>query len=905
MAIDKIFKSSNVDDLADNILSEVDDFMVSVKQMQQRKASENVQTVIHALKKIETNIQDKYDNVTDVLEKRVSTIKDGRDGVNGTDGRSGRDGKPGRDGVNGKQGTPGTPGKDGVDGVDGVSVTNANIDFDGSLVISLSSGEQINVGEVVPPELERQLVELRQGGGSAGSSGDVMGPTASTDNAIVRFDGTTGKVVQNSEVTIDDTGNTNFAQTPVLYSGDGTVESGRLLGRYSYRTATPTTAYFYDFNNSNTITSADSLSATKLATLIDSTITNANALTAFGTSYGAKNAGVSFVSGTASDILLASVGSAPLLNADINAVVVGYTSVGPRIAIQNYALNDDTANAISYVGAVHRFYPAGTEVAKISSTGLDVTGAATVSTTLGVTGVSTLTAGAVIQGLTVGLGAGAVATNTAVGASAFAANVSGANNTAVGNNALAASTGSNNNALGRNALATNSSGSQNVAVGGGALFTNLASSNSTAIGHNAGNVSTGAGNQFFGYNSGNAVTTGAKNVILGSYTGSAAPISATGSNNIVLSDGDGVVRQVIDSSGNVGIGTSSPGAKLDVSAVTGAIIRMTSSADGSGAGVTIGDLQFYGNDASVPGAGVKASISAVTNNVLGDDADLIFKNSDGTTNNIERMRIDFSGNVGIGTSSPDANLTVNGAASFAAGTALLPSITRAGDLNTGMWFPAADTIAFSEGGAEAMRIDSSGNVGIGNTSITDFSGRILAINASSGAARIKLTTATSGTTSGDGGGITYDTSNALALINRESDGVITFLLQAVERIRIDNVGNMQMQNGAVMPYAPAPAAISAAATLSNANIQGQIISATGTTYTITMPTGTTMETLATWAAVNVAYDFYVINTATGVITMAVNTDVTSLGSLTIAIGASAHFRIRRTAASTFVLYRLV
>jgi hypothetical protein len=76
---------------------------------------------------------------------------------------------------------------------------------------------------------------------------------------------------------------------------------------------------------------------------------------------------------------------------------------------------------------------------------------------------------------------------------------------------------------------------------------------------------------------------------------------------------------------------------------------------------------------------------------------------------------DANGNVGIGTSSPDANLTVNGAASFAAGTALLPSIARAGDLNTGIFFPAADTIAFSEGGVEAMRIDSAGNVGIGVT----------------------------------------------------------------------------------------------------------------------------------------------------------------------------------------------
>ena len=39
----------------------------------------------------------------------------------------------------------------------------------------------------------------------AGSSGDVVGPASATDNAVVRFDGTTGKLVQNSAVTIADT----------------------------------------------------------------------------------------------------------------------------------------------------------------------------------------------------------------------------------------------------------------------------------------------------------------------------------------------------------------------------------------------------------------------------------------------------------------------------------------------------------------------------------------------------------------------------------------------------------------------------------------------------------------------------------------------------------------------------
>jgi hypothetical protein len=53
---------------------------------------------------------------------------------------------------------------------------------------------------------------------------------------------------------------------------------------------------------------------------------------------------------------------------------------------------------------------------------------------------------------------------------------------------------------------------------------------------------------------------------------------------------------------------------------------------------------------------------------------------------------------------------------FAAGTVSLPAITTTGDTNTGIFFPAADTIAFAEGGAEAMRIDSSGNVSIGTSS---------------------------------------------------------------------------------------------------------------------------------------------------------------------------------------------
>lgn len=68
---------------------------------------------------------------------------------------------------------------------------------------------------------------------------------------------------------------------------------------------------------------------------------------------------------------------------------------------------------------------------------------------------------------------------------------------------------------------------------------------------------------------------------------------------------------------------------------------------------------------------------------------------------------------------PDATGTFNvsGAVNeVPAGSAASPAITTSGDTNTGIFFPAADTIAFSEGGAEAVRIDSSGNVGVGTSS---------------------------------------------------------------------------------------------------------------------------------------------------------------------------------------------
>ena len=149
------------------VLDSVRSSVAQAKEVQKRKIGENVDLVVQALKKIESDIRSRFDDVGNAIEKRVSTIKDGRDGINGKDGRDGKDGRSGRDGAKGDKGERGQDGIDGSNGVDGVSVTSARIDFDGSLIISLSSGIELNVGEVVAPDLAESIKVITNGGGTS------------------------------------------------------------------------------------------------------------------------------------------------------------------------------------------------------------------------------------------------------------------------------------------------------------------------------------------------------------------------------------------------------------------------------------------------------------------------------------------------------------------------------------------------------------------------------------------------------------------------------------------------------------------------------------------------------------------------------------------------------------------
>lgn len=206
----------------------------------------------------------------------------------------------------------------------------------------------------------------------------------------------------------------------------------------------------------------------------------------------------------------------------------------------------------------------------------------------------------------VGVGAlysNTASSNTAVGFQAALLNTSGNDNTAFGYSALYSNlTGNSNTMVGAQA-GYNSVGTGNTYVGRQAGFLNNTAGNTfnTFIGYFSGYNTTGSSNTFLGEESGQAITSGAKNTVIGRYSGNQGGLDIrTSSNYIVLSDGDGNPRQIIDGSGNVGIGAVAFGtAAVGVIGIANGTAPTTSPAGMGQLYVEGGALKYRGSSGTV------------------------------------------------------------------------------------------------------------------------------------------------------------------------------------------------------------------------------------------------------------------------------------------------------------------
>jgi hypothetical protein len=129
---------------------------------------------------------------------------------------------------------------------------------------------------------------------------------------------------------------------------------------------------------------------------------------------------------------------------------------------------------------------------------------------------------------------------------------------------------------------------------------------------------------------------------------------------------DGIMTMAMTHTGNVGIGETAPATLLSLrsplantSIVT---LKCTKNDSSWTAGDRIGGINFFGEDGSGQGAGIKGSINYIVTSSSGGSNAMTF-NIAGTANNQEKMRIQGDGNIGIGTDSPTTTLSVKGTSS--------------------------------------------------------------------------------------------------------------------------------------------------------------------------------------------------------------------------------------------------
>jgi hypothetical protein len=325
-----------------------------------------------------------------------------------------------------------------------------------------------------------------------------------------------------------------------------------------------------------------------------------------------------------------------------------------------------------------------------------------------------------IYGLTVGRGAGGVATNTAVGASALAANTTGSTNTAVGASALTTiTTGTRNTAVGYIALinssgattgntgvgyaaAANVNGNYNTAVGDSALDSTLGGSFNTAIGADSLQANTTADNNTaVGYQSLYSNTTG---------TGHAAV-------------GYGALKGVTTGNNNTAVGKDSAQALTTGSSVVAVGRAALYTNTTGGLNTAIGETALYSNTTASynTAIGYQAGYSNTTGTgivALGRAA--MFANTTGASNNAVgnvALYANTTGNynAAFGESSLSTNTTASGNSAFGH-ESLTANTTGASNVAVGLQALRSNTTA-SNNTAVGYQAGYSNTTGTGSVSL--------------------------------------------------------------------------------------------------------------------------------------------------------------------------------------------
>lgn len=329
--------------------------------------------------------------------------------------------------------------------------------------------------------------------------------------------------------------------------------------------------------------------------------------------------------------------------------------------------------------------------------------------------------------------------SVALGHQALAANVNGRGFVAIGYRALASwndpavsepsAAGGFNTAVGEEVFTDLTTGQLNTGVGTHAGFhLEGAASSNTFIGVNCGFGTfyltasiTGSLNALVGYQVMEWIETGNSNSGIGS---SGLNRLRTGDGNCFV--GHQVLKLIETASFNIGIGY---------------LVATTQ---------VSGNSNIYIGDRLEPQSTTQANTLNIGNVIFGTSIGLTI----GTV-------VSTAGRIGIRDAAPDAALTVNGQISVAAGSAAAPSLAARGDLDTGMFFPAAGVIHWSINSVYKLRLDATG-VGIGG--ITPLFPLHITGNLAAGQGPVYIQELTA---AGAGAGVT--------LANQDASNVWTFL----------------------------------------------------------------------------------------------------------------------------------